>query len=1234
MADTVAIKKTPAPRRHPFLKVLAIILVLLIVLVVAAYFVGTSSGFIKSVVLPKVGKSLNATITAGDISVSPFKQVVIHDLKVQTTGSEPLLVTPEFRAQYSLMDIIRGSIRVQEVVINSPKITLIQNPDGTSNLDPITNSQKAKSEKSKSEKKSSKPMQLDVRKVSLNDAEFRKVTLYKGGTQDVMDLSHVTVNLENLKNGQTGKLELTANLLLDNHPPLPKTSGLLEGKATGSYTFALSADLKPVSVQGNTHVQVARAEGSLADAATAGADFTVDMTPTEIKQITLAFIRGSEHLGELKVSGPFDAEKQEGQLTVQLTSVDKRLLNLVGAKSGLDFGPTTISSSNHIGLAKAGSEITLAGQFSADKFQVTRTNQTTPPMDLRSDYNLTVDKAKSNAVVNAFNLSARTPQAEVLHGQLTSPMTLGWGGASSAVGDSALEIKITQFNLVEWKPFLEGAASAGVADGTIKLVSQAGGKNLTFNVDTHVNNLTVTVSSNQITDAAVVFQAVGKATDLKQVELTSLKISLARQNEPIVTVDGSGIYNKETSGADLQVTVQAFLAQAIKLAKVSDAKITAGSAELKGHIVQSLSRQGSATNTAVSITGALTLKDLTGSVGKTEFRGFGTVADVDIGKNGSELQLRKVNGKISEGNNAGGSFDLTGNYNTDSKTGKIAMKLADFNQAGLRPFLESALKDKKLVSVSLNGNLDAQMGSQDDSSVKANIQVANLVVSDPKNQIPATPLQAGFALDAGLKNHIAEIHQGKLSLTPTAKGTNQIQITGRMDLTDTNATQGNLKISSDSLDLTSYYDLFAGNNPEAAKAKKGRATASATPASPAPAPGAAPGKGANEEPEAMDLHFHNFTAELAFGHLYLRELEMNNFQATAKIEKSHVILDPCKVGINGAPFVAKVDIDLGVPGYKYNINYTAQAIPMAPIVNTFRPERKGEISGTLTSQAQIQGEGTTGVNLKRTLTGNFDVNTTNMNLSVVNIKSKLLKELVDIIGALPELIKNPSSLVGTITGSGGGGLSDELKKSPINTIVLKGTAGAGKLDLQQAVVTSAAFRADAHGTATLADVLTNSAIQIPVGVALSRGIAERWNLVPANTPTNEAYAKLPDFLTMKGTVGEPKRDINKTALGGALLRGIAGAIPAGTTAGNALQGLSGLLGGSSGSTATPQTQPNASGTTTTPQKRSSTALQNLGGLLGNQPAKTTSATTNGPTQTSQAPVENLINDLFKSRRKK
>src|SRR5690348_12553473 len=110
MADT----KSPSnpPRKRHWLRTIGIIFGILIVLLVAAYFIVTSSAFIKSVLVPRIGKAMNADISVSDATVHPFSEIVLQNLKVQTTGTEPLLTAKEVHAKYHLFSILGGNIVV------------------------------------------------------------------------------------------------------------------------------------------------------------------------------------------------------------------------------------------------------------------------------------------------------------------------------------------------------------------------------------------------------------------------------------------------------------------------------------------------------------------------------------------------------------------------------------------------------------------------------------------------------------------------------------------------------------------------------------------------------------------------------------------------------------------------------------------------------------------------------------------------------------------------------------------------------------------------------------------------------------------------------------------------------------------------------------------------------------------------------------------------------------------
>src|ERR1035437_10275791 len=88
MTDTM-VGSRPAPKkRRGWLRAIAWIFGILVALLVVVYIVATSGAFCKGVIRPRVGKAMNAQVTVSDASISPFSQVVLKDLKVQTTGAE------------------------------------------------------------------------------------------------------------------------------------------------------------------------------------------------------------------------------------------------------------------------------------------------------------------------------------------------------------------------------------------------------------------------------------------------------------------------------------------------------------------------------------------------------------------------------------------------------------------------------------------------------------------------------------------------------------------------------------------------------------------------------------------------------------------------------------------------------------------------------------------------------------------------------------------------------------------------------------------------------------------------------------------------------------------------------------------------------------------------------------------------------------------------------------------
>lgn len=1177
---------SPAPRKRRGLRIAVWAVGILLVLLVALYFYATSTTFVRSFVLPRVSSALNADVTVSDTSIRPFSGIVLKDLKVQPVNREPLLTAPEVRVSYpSLMTILRGTIKLDEIALVSPTINVVEDPDGRKNIDPILESEDTEPDSKPSEP--GETTRVDIARITLNNGTLRSVKLYKDNRRDVTEISNLNLQIANVKNGETGKLEIRADLAITDDPPPPGTAGALQAKLDGNLSFSLGAELQPLAVQGKTVLNVTRAEGGLAELAELNVNLESDVTPQEIRQVALNFQRGRESLGQVRVSGPFDMENTEGRLAVEVRSIDRRVLNLAGAKAGVDFGPTTINSTNQIELAKAGAMITAIGRTDVSQLQLTRTNQTTPALDIRAEYNVSLDLTSESALLQTLNITGTQNRRPLLTAELTSPMNLAWGDVTNAVGDSALNVAVTDFNLADWNAFVGDVAPAGMLRAQAKLLSQQGGKQLTFEATSRIENLTAMVGTNQLAQLLLELQANGQAQDLNQFNLREYRVQLARQNQSMVLLNGSGTYDVESESADMNVTLQVALAPLLEAFPQPDVTATSGALELKGRVAQKEKSQ--------TVTGQMALTDFNGQLGENVFRGFGVNADLDLLMTEELLEIRKAAGALTEAGQAGGRFDISGKYNLEQESAQFAARLADFNQNGLRPFLQPMLADKELVSVALNGTASAQYDPKAASAIKADVQLANLVVRDPQNQIPATPLEARIQLDTSLEKEIADLRQFQVTLSPTERAKNQLQITGKVDMSQTNTISGALKLTAAALDLTQYYDLFAGDTAAAATPTPGQA--------PAPTPAPAPAE-PQTEPEPMDLPFRDFTMDATIGKLYLREVEITNLQARLNLNGSRFVAKPFELVLNGAPVNASADLDLGVPGYKYDLAFHAQHIPFAPLVNSFVPERKGQLGGTLSADASLRGAGMTDASLQKSLTGKFDVATTNLNLAISELRSPTLKAVVNVIAILPDLLRNPganpAALIGKLIGGATTqrtGLMAELTESPIDIIVAHGAVGAGRVDLQRAFIQSPAFQTETRGTIDLAEVLTNSTLNLPLDISLRRSIAEKINFVPAGTPTNVAYVRLPQYVTLRGPMSDPKTDIHYGAL-----------------AGTALEQIGGIPG---------------------VDQRTGDLLKGLGGILTGRPAPTNpppATVTNAPATNPPAPMNQLLDQFLKPRR--
>lgn len=1151
--------------------------------VVALYFGLTSGAFLKAVVLPQVGSALGAELTAETVSLSPFSGLTLRQVKLTPKGEETLATLVEMRVRYSLAAILGGNYRVTEVTVDSPVVNVIVRPDGTGNLAKLL----AGLGKPAPAPKSTAPpkVRLDISGVTLKNATLRQTMQLAGGKADTFEVTGLDVTLDRLANNQPGKLVLAAAASLSQG-----TGDRLRAKASGTVDLSLGENLLPKALHGTVTAEISSATGAFREASGLGAVLALEAGATELQQLRLAFQQSGQDLGQLTFHGPYDLEKAEARISYELAGIDRRVLGLAGALIGVDFGGTKVSASGRVDLAQFGTLLAAHGKLAVASLSLATTNGVTPPLDAEFDYKASFNLTEKTALLEQVDLAVRQDRRDLVRGSLDRPMNIAWDKAQPGFREATYNLTLTGLELAPWRAVAGPALPAGTVDTTVKITAQNDGRKLQFTVNTDLRDVALTVAGVPLAGLSARARVGGTLEDFTALVVEQISLDLRHLGEPLGSWSGLLHAHGKNHELGVQINGEIPLPPALALFPVANVSAQAGTLKLAGQ----LGNNGGATNVSVE----LSLANFTGQVGAMPFADYRARLSSAVNLSAGTLTLQRLNLAVQNGLQAGGSMEFSGKLNlvpdrdvtAGFQSGEVQFKSADLNQNALAPFVVAAILPNRLVSVALNLEGRASFNAAGDSKVEAGVKVSNFRVEDPSGRLPTTPLAFALALDAAQQLAVTELKRLQLSLGGTDRAANELFISGHFDRSTNQPSPSSLTVKSDGLDFTTLYNLFA-----VTAATNAPAPALAKPANPASA------ETASGEPAPLKLPFQQFDLDVNLARLYLREVAVSNWVAQARLKGSVLTLQPCNLVLNGAPVTALARLDLGLPGYAYDLTLSGERIPLRPLVNSFQPERAGQVGGAVGLKAAVKGAGLTGPSLQKNLNGQVEFAATDLNLKLGDVKSPLLKSIVNVVIGLPDLIRSPGlGTLARLTGLGGGGEKsagwvDEFSQSPIAAISARAVAGGGRVELQQAQVRSPAFQIDAKGTILLAPVLTNSILDIPVGVALKDSLASKVGL----TGTGGTYTPMPDFLTVKGTVGAPKPDIAYARL--ALLAGKAGLGIAGGAAGALGEKASGLLKAIGGEST------NANGAAK-PAGGLGGLLNNLGGALG------------GGTRTNAAPA--------------
>jgi hypothetical protein len=195
--------------------------------------------------------------------------------------------------------------------------------------------------------------------------------------------------------------------------------------------------------------------------------------------------------------------------------------------------------------------------------------------------------------------------------------------------------------------------------------------------------------------------------------------------------------------------------------------------------------------------------------------------------------------------------------------------------------------------------------------------------------------------------------------------------------------------------------------------------------------------------------------------------------------------------LNGAPVAGSANFDLGVPGYRYDLNADLQSVPVKPLAQSVLHGQLVDLQGTMSGQMKFTGIGATGADLREHLRGTMSFAATNLDHRVTGTQQPWIQAL---FGTLVSVLRLPN-----------------ISQSPIDGIATELQAGQGVLNVKSARINSAACIIEAQGQMRFADILTNSPINFPIRVSI---------------PKSGRFESLPQFLTLGGTLTAPQPELN------------------------------------------------------------------------------------------------------------
>ncbi len=456
-----------------------------------------------------------------------------------------------------------------------------------------------------------------------------------------------------------------------------------------------------------------------------------------------------------------------------------------------------------------------------------------------------------------------------------------------------------------------------------------------------------------------------------------------------------------------------------------------------------------------------------------------------------------------------------------------------------------------------------------------------------------SPLQIQFAGDADPDS--AQVRTLLVRWPATASARNEIRLQGNANWANPKALRGDLRLRADSADLTPWIPLPAASTarnmpPAKAPAASRPTTGPSAPAATRPAEPTTPTLA--PEPAPIRLPVESFKVDVEIGSLRLHDNRIDQLRLLADATPDGLRISELSLKLDSAPIDVKGEIQLQKPGFEYNLQASVAPLEVRELVNNWVPDMRGKVQGILSSNLSLRGAGLTGPSLRKNLKGSFRLDVRDGQIVILDeaeLKNEGLLSLRRLLGGVMGTVATALGLE-----------PHELMRPPLTELRIDAQLGDARLALADFLAVNPEIHVGTQGEILLAEDLPASRIRkMPITLGVSTNVAKRARIYRIDR-VREDRVFLPPFVSVEGTLGQPKINWDKSVITGLVLTGVTENIQLkDERAQRVLEGLGGLLSGEGPPpprpTPTPAAPPPAGATPTATPKPSRTdrVLQGL-----------------------------------------